>query len=89
MAREHLTQLAKSLQCNIELAVQGQDTRMAQVINLAILIQDAAGVLQELQNKLRSFDLSNAAQTMELRHLCEQLGNFQENVDLLVSKSAN
>jgi hypothetical protein len=89
VAREHLTQLAKSLQRNIELAVQGQDTRIAQVINLATLIQDAAGVLQELQNKLRSFDLSNAAQTMELRHLCEQLGNFQENVDLLVSKSAN
>ncbi|HEY9783223.1 MAG TPA: hypothetical protein V6D09_24180 [Leptolyngbyaceae cyanobacterium] len=61
---------------------------MAQVINLATLIQDTAGVLQELQNKLRSFDFSNATQTMELRH-CEQRGNFQENVDLLVSKSTN
>jgi endonuclease III len=90
VAIEHLNQLAKSLQRNIELAVQGQDTRMAQVINLATLIQDAAGVLQELQNKLHSFDLSNAAQTiMELRHLCEQIGNFQENVDLLISKSPN
>ena len=37
---------------------------MAQVINLATLIQDTAGVLQELQNKLRSFDLSNAVQTI-------------------------
>ena len=61
---------------------------MAQVINLATLIQDAAGVLQELQNKLGSFDFSNAAPTMALRH-CEQRGNFQENVDLLVSKSTN
>lgn len=39
VAREHLNQLAKSLQRNIELAVQGQDTRIAQVINLATLIQ--------------------------------------------------
>ena len=89
MAKEHLNQLAKSLQRNINLAVQGQDTRMAQVIYLATLIQDAAGILQELQNKLRSFDLNDADQTMDLRYLCEQLGNFQENVDLLVSKSAN
>ncbi|HCF29132.1 MAG TPA: hypothetical protein DEV81_18455 [Cyanobacteria bacterium UBA11049] len=89
VAEEHLNQLAKSLQRNIELAIQGQDTRMAQIINLATLIQDAAGVLQELQNKLRSFDLSDAAQTMELRHICKQLGYFQENVDLLVSKSPN
>ena len=88
VVKEHLNQIVKSLQRNIELTIQGQDTRMAEVINLTTLIQDAAGVLQELQHKLRSFDLSDAAQTMELRH-CEQLSNFQENVDLLVSKSAN
>lgn len=51
VAKEHLNQLVKSLQRNIELASPGQDTRMAQVINLVTLIQDAAGVLQELQNK--------------------------------------
>lgn len=85
IAKEHLNELANSLQRNIQLAIQGQDTRQAQVISLAILIQDAAGVLQELQNKLRD-DLSDASQMMELRHFCEQLSSYSANVALLVSK---
>ena len=59
---------------------------MAQVVSLATLIQDTAGVLQELQNKLREADLNDSTQTLELRSLGEQLNSFQENVDLLISK---
>lgn len=88
VARENLNQLAKSIQCNIQLAQQGQDVRMAQVVNLATSIQDAAGILQKLQNKLRLDDLSDSTQTLELQQFCTQLSNLQENVDLLASKSA-
>ena len=86
VAGVHLTKLAESLRRNIQLARQGQDARQAQVVSLSTLIQDSAGVLQELQNKLRNFDLTDSAQTMELRSLSDELSSFQENVDLLVSK---
>lgn len=86
VSKEQLNQLAQSLQRNIQLARQGQDARQAQVVSLSTLIQDSAGVLQELQNKLRSVDLTDSAQTMELRSLSDALSSFQENVDLLVSK---
>jgi len=84
VARESLEKLADSLRRNIEVARQGQDARQAQVISLSTLILDAAGVLQTLQNKLRTADLSNPTEAMEVRSLSEELTNFQENVDLLV-----
>lgn len=86
VAKQHLTQLARSLQRNIQLAQQGQDTRQAQVINLATLIQDTAGLLQELQNKLRIADLTDSTTIGELRSLSDELSSFQANVDLLASK---
>ncbi len=86
IATEHLNQLATSLQRNIKLAQQGQDARQAQVVSLSTFIQDTAGVLQELQNKLRGANLNDPSVTLELRSLSEQFNSFQENVDLLVSK---
>jgi hypothetical protein len=86
IAKEHLQQLAQSLERNIELAKQGQDVRQAQLISLSKLIQDSAGVLQELQNKLRHADLTDTTQTMELQQFCNELSSFQQNVDFLVSK---
>ncbi len=83
IAREHLTQLAQSLHRNIKLTQQGQDARQAQVVSLATVIEDAAGALQELQNKLRTADLTDSTQTTQLRSLSEQLGSFQESFDLL------
>lgn len=85
-AQVQLSKLADTLRRNIQLARQGQDSRQAQVTSLSTLIQDAAGVLQELQNKLRTADLTNASETMELRSLSEELKFAQENVDLLVLK---
>lgn len=85
-ARIQLTKLAETLRRNMQLARQGQDARQAQVASLSTLIQDAAGVLQELQNKLRTADLTNATEAMELRSLSEELKFAQENVDLLVLK---
>lgn len=85
-AQEQLSKLATSLKRNIQLARQGQDARQAQVVSLSTLILDSAGVLQEMQNRLRTADLADAAQTLELRSLSDELRMFQENVDLLVSR---
>ncbi len=86
VTRERLTQLASSLQRNIELAQQGQDMRQAEIVSLATAIQDAAGVLQQLQNKLRTADLADSNQLHELRSLSEELNSVQENVNILVSE---
>ncbi|MDX2214808.1 MAG: hypothetical protein SFY66_16085 [Oculatellaceae cyanobacterium bins.114] len=85
VAQNQLVKLGESLEHNIQLARQGQDARQAQVVSLSTLILDAAGVLQELQNRLRTSDLTNATEAMELRSLSDELRATQENVDLLVS----
>lgn len=86
VAREQLQKLADSLRRNIRLARQGQDTRQAQVLSLSTLISEAAGVLQELQNQLRTADLTSAEETLKLRSLSDEFKSYQENVDLLVSQ---
>lgn len=83
VAREQLVQLASSLERNIQLSELGQDTRYAQVVSLETLIQDAAGTLQKLQNKLKSADLNDISQTGELRSLGEEFRSLQENVELI------
>ena len=85
LAQEQLNRLEASLNRNIQLAKAGEDARQAQVLSLANLVYDSAGVLQELQNKLRTADLSNFDQTQELQLLSNDLKSFQENVDLLIS----
>lgn len=84
IARQQLIQLENSLKNNITLAQEGQDARQAQVFSLVNIIMESAGVLQNLQNKLRTADLSNSEQIQELKSLSEELNNFQDNVDLLV-----
>lgn len=86
IAHEQLVRLAERLQQNLQLVQQGQDVRQAQVSNLAMLVTDTAGVLQELQNKLRTANFADTSQTLELRSLSDELSGFQENVDLLVSR---
>jgi hypothetical protein len=85
-SQKQLTQLAASLERNIQLALQGKDARQAQVVNLSTLILEAAEVLQQLQNKLRTANLSDREQTRELRSLSEAFTRTQENVDLLVNR---
>jgi chromosome segregation ATPase len=87
IAREHLAQLASSLERNLQLARQGQDARQAQVVSVSTLVADAAGTLQQLQNRLRTANLANDAERAELRTLSEALSSTQENVDLLVSQT--
>lgn len=85
VARQHLQQLVDSLKHNIQLAKTGEDTRQAQIVNLYTLIQNTAGVLQQLQNKLRTSDLSQFEEINQLRSLSAELNSYQENVELLVN----
>ncbi|GAA6617843.1 hypothetical protein [Scytonema sp. NUACC26] len=85
-ARQHLEQLANSLKRNIELAKAGEDTRQAQLVNLYTLIQETAGILQNLQNKLRTSDLTKFEEVNELRSLSAELNSYQENMEILVGR---
>lgn len=86
VAKQHLGQLAVSLQRNIKLAQEGEDIRLAQIVSLSTQIQDYAGVLQQLQTKLHTADLSESEQIDQLQLLSEEMVSLQENVYLLVQK---
>ncbi len=85
VAQAQWQRLVESLERNIALAQQGEDAREAQVVNISTLIVDAAGLLQQLQNKLRTADLHNNDQTEELRELGLELNNMQANMDVLLT----
>ena len=85
LVKVQLDYLAESLQHNIQLAQAGEDARQPQIASLSTLILDSAGVLQAMQNNLRSANLKDVQQILELRSLSNELSIFQENVDLLVS----
>jgi hypothetical protein len=85
VSREYLAELSTSLEQNITLAQTGQDIRQAQIINLQKLVQESAGCLQQLQNKLRTSDLNNSLDIQELRDLTNEFNSVQENVNILIS----
>ncbi|EAW38486.1 hypothetical protein L8106_06784 [Lyngbya sp. PCC 8106] len=87
MTRQNLERfkLAASLEQNMALAQAGQDTREAKIISLSTSIQNSAGVLQKLQNKLRTADLSNSKDLQELRSLSNELNDYQANLDILIN----
>lgn len=86
VAQEQWAKLAASLQRNIQLAKQGEDAREAQVVSLSTLILDAAGVLQQLQNKLRTADLDSSTTADEVRSLSDEFNSMQENMDVLIAE---
>ena len=85
VARQQLNQLATSLNNNLQLARQGRDARQAQVISLTTIVTESAGVLQQLQNRLRTSNLDNSAEINELKALSQELRSMQDNVDLLIN----
>ena len=85
IARDQWIKLARRLEQNITLAREGEDTRQAQLAHLSTLIAEAGGVLQKLQNKLRTEDLTSDATTAELRNLSIEFKGVQENVDVLTA----
>ncbi len=86
IAGEQLDRLADSLRRNIQLAREGQDARQAQMVNLSTLISDTAGILQKLQNQLRTANLNNSEDMQALAALSQDFQSFQENVDLIISQ---
>ncbi len=86
IAKEQLDRLAKSLKRNIQLAQQGKDARQAQVVNLSTIIFDSVGLLQSMQNQLRNLDLKDASRYQQLQLLSNELVQFQENLDLLITQ---
>lgn len=83
ISRQHLQDLAISLKQNIKLAKQGQDTRQAKLISIEKMIQDSAGILQQLQNNLRTADLTCSEDIHKLQNLSKELEAYQENIDIL------
>lgn len=87
VAREQWEKLASTLEWNINLSQEGKDARQAQVVSLSTMIVQSAGVLQQLQNRLRTADLSDRAQSDELRSLSSTFNSVQENLAFLVTDS--
>ena len=54
--------------------------------SLYTLIQDSAGVLQQIQNKLRTADLTDIQQINELQASTDELTSLQDNFAFLVKK---
>jgi hypothetical protein len=85
VARQQLERLVIGLENNLKLARQGQDARQAQVISLATLAIESAGILQQLQNRLRTTNLENTEEIQELTSQLEEFKSMQESVELLVA----
>jgi uncharacterized coiled-coil DUF342 family protein len=84
-SQRQLQDLAQRLQRNIALAQQGEDARQSQLISLSAMVLDASGVLQQLQTRLRTADLSSSVAASELKSLSDEFTQYQDNVDLLLS----
>jgi len=87
LAGAQLDRLEATLVRNIELAQRGQDTRLAQIAALVTLVQGTAGVLQQLQNQLRTFDIRNQQQLQQVRSLSETLQDCERQMTILVTRS--
>lgn len=85
IAKQQLQQLINSLENNLRLAQQGQDTRQAQIVSLNTLVIDSAGILQQLQNRLRTSNLNSSEEIIQIKDLSEELKNMQETVDILIT----
>ncbi len=85
VSRQQLEQLEVSLERNLELAKTGEDTRQAQIFNLHRIVQDSAGSLQQLQNKLRTANVAKPENVQSLKVLTEEIKSQQEQLSILVN----
>lgn len=86
VAKEQLQKLETSLKNNLHLIQQGVDARQAQVTSLQTLVLESAGMLQTLQNQLRTANLRDLHTRGEIQELSQELIDVQNNFDLLLSK---
>ena len=76
--------LAQQLEQNIALIKQGEDAREAQLAQLSTLIARSSGVLQQLQNNLRTADLTSEMDAEALKSMGDELKGLQDNVEILL-----
>lgn len=86
VAREQWLRLQTRLRENLELAREGKSAQEAQTAQLTGMIVEAEGVLQSLQNRIRSANLADANESLELRNLCDELSGVQETLSAMVSR---
>ena len=48
------------------------------------MVQDSAGLLQQLENKLRTVNLNNSEEIQELRNLSDELNSYQDNIKMFL-----
>ena len=87
VAKEQWEKLTSTLEWNLNLSQEGKDARQAQVVSLSTMIVQSAGVLQQLQNRLRTADLSDRTQSDEVRSLSNTFNSVQENLSFLITDS--
>jgi len=76
LALKQLRQIESNLRRNIDLAKQGKSAREAQVFAFTNILTESAGVLQQLQNKLRTSDLNNSQALQDLQDLTQELSSL-------------
>lgn len=82
--RAKLARLEETLRQNLELAREGQDSRQIQLANLMQWVTESGGVLQQMQNKIRSIGTDSTEKMAELQELSSQLNSYQENMTMLL-----
>ncbi|MCS6960204.1 MAG: hypothetical protein RMK91_09155 [Pseudanabaenaceae cyanobacterium SKYGB_i_bin29] len=83
--RAKLASLERTLRHNLELAREGQDSRQIQIANLMEWVTESGGLLQKMQNKIRTIGTKSTSELLELRELSDQLNSCQENVTMLMN----
>ncbi len=83
--RAKLDRLEETLRQNLELAREGQDSRQIQVASLMQWVTETGGVLQQMQNKIRTIGTDSTQEMEELQELSIQLNSYQENMTMLLS----
>lgn len=84
VAKTQWQTLAQQLAQNIALVQQGEDAREAQLAQLSTFIAQSGGVLQQLQNKLQTADLTSEMDAQALKTMGDDLKGFQDNVEVLL-----
>ncbi|TRU81664.1 MAG: hypothetical protein EWV76_20985 [Microcystis novacekii Mn_MB_F_20050700_S1] len=83
IARQQAGELVESLERNLELVRTSGSVNLAKLLNLRVTIENTAGILQELQNKIRLSSRPNSERVREVEELCDRLRSAGSNLDIL------
>lgn len=83
IARQQAGELVESLERNLELVRTSGSVNLAKLLNLRVMIENTAGILQELQNKIRLSSRPDRERVREVEELCDRLRGARSNLDIL------